>query len=133
MQKVMVLPELCLTGYTCSDLFWQERLLEEAREQLAWIAKQTKEVDALIFLGLPWEEQGKLYNAAAVLNHGEVLGIVPKKHLPNYNEFYEKRHFAEGMERVHDTEFGGERGAVRHEPALSLCTDEAPDRSGGDL
>ena len=105
--KVMVLPELCLTGYTCSDLFWQERLLEEAREQLAWIAKQTKEVDALIFLGLPWEEQGKLYNAAAVLNHGEVLGIVPKKHLPNYNEFYEKRHFAEGMERVHDTEFAG--------------------------
>lgn len=105
--KVMVLPELCLTGYTCSDLFWQERLLEEAREQLAWIAKQTKEVDALIFLGLPWEEQGKLYNAAAVLNHGEVLGIVPKKHLPNYNEFYEKRHFAEGMERVHDTEFVG--------------------------
>ena len=105
--KVMVLPELCLTGYTCSDLFWQERLLEEAREQLAWIAKQTKEVDALIFLGLPWEEQGKLYNAPAVLNHGEVLGIVPKKHLPNYNEFYEKRHFAEGMERVHDTEFAG--------------------------
>lgn len=105
--KIMVLPELCLTGYTCSDLFWQERLLEEAREQLAWIAKQTKEVDALIFLGLPWEDQGKLYNAAAVLNHGEVLGIVPKKHLPNYNEFYEKRHFAEGMERVHDTEFAG--------------------------
>ena len=105
--KVMVLPELCLTGYTCSDLFWQERLLEEAREQLVWIAEQTKEVDALIFLGLPWEDQGKLYNAAAVLNHGEVLGIVPKKHLPNYNEFYEKRHFAEGMERVHNTEFAG--------------------------
>lgn len=105
--KVMVLPELCLTGYTCSDLFWQERLLEEAREQLVRIAEQTKEVDALIFLGLPWEDQGKLYNAAAVLNHGEVLGIVPKKHLPNYNEFYEKRHFAEGMERVHQTEFAG--------------------------
>ena len=105
--KVMVLPELCLTGYTCSDLFWQERLLEEAREQLVWIAEQTKEVDALIFLGLPWEDQGKLYNAAAVLNHGEVLGIVPKKHLPNYNEFYEKRHFAEGMERIHNTEFAG--------------------------
>lgn len=105
--KIMVLPELCLTGYTCSDLFWQERLLEEAKDQLGRIAKQTKDIDGLIFLGLPWEDQGKLYNAAAVLYRGEVLGIVPKKHLPNYNEFYEKRHFAEGREAVHMTGFQG--------------------------
>lgn len=105
--KVMVLPELCLTGYTCSDLFWQERLLEEAKDQLGHIAKQTRDIDGLIFLGLPWEDQGKLYNAAAVLCKGEILGIVPKKHLPNYNEFYEKRHFAEGREAVHMTGFQG--------------------------
>ena len=106
--KVMVLPELCLTGYTCNDLFWQERLLEETKIQLGMIAEQTKDTDGLIFLGLPWEERGKLYNAAAVLNRGKVLGIVPKKHLPNYNEFYEMRHFEEGQEAIHMTKFQGE-------------------------
>lgn len=105
--KVMVFPELCLTGYTCGDLFWQECLLNEAREQLSVIARQTEDVDALIFLGLPWEEQGKLYNAAAVLNRGKLVGVVPKKHLPNYNEFYEKRYFAEGTEKVCQTSFEG--------------------------
>lgn len=106
--KIMVFPELCLTGYTCGDLFWQERLLEETRTQLGWIADQTKDVDGLIFLGLPWEDKGKLYNAAAVLSGGKVIGVVPKKHLPNYNEFYEKRHFEEGQEAVHMTRFQGE-------------------------
>lgn len=105
--KVMVFPELCLTGYTCSDLFWQERLLDEARRALAEVARQTRETDALIFVGLPWEENGKLYNVAAALNRGRVLGIVPKRHLPNYNEFYEQRHFAEGPEELHMTSFEG--------------------------
>ena len=76
--KVMVFPELCITGYTCGDLFWQETLLEEARAQLLRIAEETEEVDALIFVGLPLEYQGKLYNVAAGLSHGEILGFVPR-------------------------------------------------------
>ncbi|MDD7739738.1 MAG: NAD(+) synthase [Fusicatenibacter sp.] len=105
--KIMVLPELALTGYTCSDLFWQSRLLDAAREGLEQICQETADVDALIFVGLPFEHRGKLFNVAAVLSHGSVLGIVPKKYLPNYNEFYEMRHFTPGMERVEMTEFAG--------------------------
>ena len=94
--KVMVFPELCITAYTCGDLFWQENLLEEAKKQLFRIAEETKDVEALIFVGLPLEYKGKLYNVAAGLNHGEVLGFVPKIHIPNYNEFYEARYFTSG-------------------------------------
>ncbi|MFR3036903.1 MAG: nitrilase-related carbon-nitrogen hydrolase, partial [Blautia hydrogenotrophica] len=87
--KVMVFPELCITGYTCADLFWQELLVRSAREELVRIVQETSDVDALIFVGLPFEHSGKLYNVAAAVSHGEVLGMVPKIHLPNYGEFYE--------------------------------------------
>ena len=105
--KVMVLPELALTGYTCSDLFWQSQMIDAAKEGLKEIADGTKGTDALIFVGLPWEQGGKLFNVAAVLCHGELLGVVPKKYLPNYNEFYELRHFTPGKEAVTTTEFFG--------------------------
>ena len=98
--KIMVLPELCLTGYTCSDLFWQERLQKEAREQLKRLIQETAGVDALIFAGLPLEHGGKLFNVAAAFSRGRLLGLVPKKYLPNYNEFYEMRHFTPGSEKV---------------------------------
>ena len=91
--KLMVFPELGLTGYTCSDLFLQEHLVREAKHQLFRIMTETSTVDALIFIGLPLEVRGKLYNVAAVINRGCLLGIVPKKNLPNYNEFYERRQF----------------------------------------
>ena len=94
--KVMVFPELCITGYTCGDLFWQELLVRSAREELVHIVQETSDVDALIFVGLPFEHSGKLYNVAAAISHGEVLGMVPKIHLPNYGEFYEQRNFASG-------------------------------------
>ena len=94
--RVMVFPELCITAYTCGDLFWQENLLEEAKVQLMRIAEETADVDAIIFVGLPLEYKGKLYNVAAGLNHGEILGFVPKTYLPNYNEFYEARYFTTG-------------------------------------
>ena len=94
--RVMVFPELCITAYTCGDLFWQENLLEEAKVQLVRIAEETADVDAIIFVGLPLEYKGKLYNVAAGLNHGEILGFVPKTYLPNYNEFYEARYFTSG-------------------------------------
>lgn len=97
---VIVCPELCLTGYTCGDLFWQEPLLLGAKEALLWLAEQTKDLNALIFVGLPLEHLGKLYNVAAAMNRGKLLGLVPKTYLPNYGEFYEKRHFARGMEEA---------------------------------
>ena len=100
--KVIVLPELCVTGYTCGDLFLQEKLLREAKNELINIAKFTADIDAIVFVGLPLVYKGKLYNAAAALNRGKILGIVPKTYLPNYNEFYEARHFTRGMEEVVD-------------------------------
>lgn len=97
---VIVCPELCLTGYTCGDLFWQEPLLCGAKDALLWLAEQTKDLNALIFVGLPLEHLGKLYNVAAAMNRGKLLGLVPKTYLPNYGEFYEKRHFTRGMEET---------------------------------
>lgn len=98
--KVIVFPELCLTGYTCCDLFLQELLLEEALQQLIGLAGFTKGHDALVFVGLPFEKDGKLYNVAAALQDGMILGMVPKMHIPVYAEFYEGRYFAAGEEAV---------------------------------
>ena len=86
--KIVVLPELCLTGYTCSDLFLQEKLINSAKEKLFEIADGTKAADALIFVGLPLIVNDKLYNCAAAINRGNILGIVPKVRIPNYSEFY---------------------------------------------
>lgn len=97
---VIACPELCLTGYTCGDLFWQEPLLRGARDAVLWLTEQTKDLNALIFVGLPLEHLGKLYNVAAAMNRGKLLGLVPKTYLPNYGEFYEKRHFTRGMEEA---------------------------------
>lgn len=105
--KLLVFPELCITGYTCSDLFWQETLLEEAKHQLHRIIFHSRDKDAIIFVGLPWEKDGKLYNAAASICRGKLLGVVPKRYLPNYGEFYEARHFAHGNEEVEWVEFEG--------------------------
>ena len=89
--KIMAFPELCITGYTCQDLFLQERLLEESLEGLQTVLEHTKGHDALIFVGLPFEKDGKLYNVAAALNKGDILGFTTKTFLPNYGEFYEMR------------------------------------------
>ncbi|MDO4296829.1 MAG: NAD(+) synthase [bacterium] len=91
--KVLVFPELCLTGYTCGDLFLQETLLKQAKQELKKLAEQTKGKDILVFVGLPWEWNQKLYNVAAAVCDGEVLALVPKSNIPNYAEFYEARHF----------------------------------------
>ncbi len=105
--KILVFPELCLTGYTCGDLFWQDTLLREARRELRHVIAHTQSMDALVFVGLPWENEGKLYNVAAAVSRGRLLGLVPKRYLPNYNEFYEARHFARGRERVEWIGFDG--------------------------
>ena len=96
--KVLCLPELCLTGYTCGDLFLQDTLLCGAEEGLQTILESTRNLDMVTVLGLPvrckWDN--KLYNCAAVIQSGEILGLVPKTYLPNYGEFYEQRWFASG-------------------------------------
>lgn len=97
--KVIVFPELVLTGYTCSDLFLQERLLNKAKEQLLLLAEFSRGKDILIFVGLPMEMRGKLYNVTAALCNGEVLGLIPKTYIPAYSEFYEARHFTRGNEK----------------------------------
>lgn len=106
--KVMVLPELCITGYTCSDLFWQTKLLDEAEAALSFIAEGSRQVDALIAVGMPLRVAGKLLNVAAILCRGKVLGFVPKVNLPAYNEFYETRHFTSGSADMGTVQFGGE-------------------------
>lgn len=91
--KIIVFPELCLTGYTCNDLFGQQILIDEAKEELRKTVEETKELDCIVFVGLPLMVKGKLYNVAAAINRGRLLGIVPKYAIPNYAEFYEARHF----------------------------------------
>lgn len=95
---VVVFPELCITGYSCGDLFLQEILLKSAKEELIKIAEDTNGKNMLVFVGLPISWNGNLYNVAAAVCQGKILGLVPKTHIPNYNEFYEARHFAKGME-----------------------------------
>ena len=107
--KVLVFPELCLTGYTCSDLFWQSLMLEKVKEKTIEIARYSKDYDMLIMVGIPYEHNGKLYNVAVVLHKGKILGMVTKKHLPNYSEFYEARHFTKGFEKTVTVDFAGQK------------------------
>ena len=91
--RLLGLPELCLTGYTCSDLFLQESLLDGARKALLSLAEVTRGQNMVTVAGLPLSVKGCLYNVAAVLCEGRILGFVPKSNIPNYSEFYEARHF----------------------------------------
>lgn len=96
--SVVVFPELCITGYTCSDLFHQEQLLQNSFDSLLKIAKSFEGSDALIAVGLPLRLFGCLYNCAAFVQRGKLLAVTPKIHLPNQREFYEKRHFSSGRD-----------------------------------
>jgi len=94
--RLIVFPELSLTGYTCGDLFLQELLLTQALDALSEVAAATEDSDALVFVGLPLVKGHKLYNTAAVLQDGEILAFLPKRFIPAYAEFYETRHFEPG-------------------------------------
>lgn len=107
--RVIAFPELCITGYTCGDLFMQEILLREAQRALFQVAKATAGQDAIVMVGLPVEKDGRLYNVAAVLQNGRILGMVPKANIPSYSEFYEGRHFSEGEKQVTDFYLNGEK------------------------
>ena len=106
--RILALPELCITGYTCQDLFFQQALLDGALNALREITEHTAGSDMLISVGCPLRFRGELYNCAVVLKDGKILGVVPKKFLPNYNEFYEKRHFTAAPEGQFDIELFGE-------------------------
>jgi len=106
--KIIVFPELAISGYTCGDLFLQEKLLLSCKEQLLSIASFCENMDALIFVGLPLEREGKLYNVAAVLKDGEVLAFIPKTYIPGYGEFSEGRYFCKGNKEAVSVCFGGE-------------------------
>lgn len=141
--KLIVFPEMCITGYTCQDLFLQEKLLIEAETQLQRIAAATAGQDAVVFVGLPLERRGRLYNVAAAVHNGRVLALIPKQFIPNYAEFYERRHFHTGPSELENILFGGREvpfgtqiildvDAVRGlEIAAEICEDvwvpDAPD------
>ncbi|MDD2979591.1 MAG: NAD(+) synthase [Hespellia sp.] len=107
--KVIVFPELCITGYTCGDLFTQDVLLTAARAALHEIKEYTAQKDALIFVGVPLSVDGELYNVAAALNGGEILGLTTKTFLPNYGEFYEMRQFRPGPKKAREILFDGKK------------------------
>ena len=97
--QVLSFPELCLTGYTCQDLFFNVDLLKQVEKNISYICEDTKELDIIFIVGAPIMADNKLYNTAIVIKNGQILGIVPKKHLPNSNEFYEKRWFTPASEQ----------------------------------
>lgn len=107
--KIVVFPELCVTGYTCGDLFTQDVLLRDARLALHRIAGHTAGKDALVFVGVPLAVGGELYNVAAALNRGKILGLTTKTFLPNYGEFYEMRQFCRGPKTAREILFDGEK------------------------
>ena len=98
--NLIVFPELCITGYTCSDLFLQSSLLEDSEKALKNILQETKDLNIICIVGMPIEYKSKLFNCAVCFYKGEIWGIVPKENIPNYGEFYEKRHFNKISEPV---------------------------------
>ena len=120
---VVVLPELALTGYTCEDLFWQDVLIRAAEAGLAEFAQHTAGLNALVLVGVPVRANGKLYNCAAAVAAGTVLGLVPKTHIPMYNEFYEGRHFVSGPVDPVSIPFAGEKDVPFGTNLLFSCAE----------
>ena len=97
---IAVLPELSITGYTCSDLFLQQAMLDKAEQCVRMIIEETEDLNILSVFGVPVRYRSSLYNCAAVVCKGELLGLVPKMNIPNYSEFYEARHFTAGSSEI---------------------------------
>ncbi len=106
--KLIVFPELSISAYSCRDIFFNDLLLQKSREALLDIAAFSTDIDALIFVGLPISHNGKLYNVAAAVNKGHILGLVPKLNVPNYGEFYETRQFTPGFIEPTEIRIGDE-------------------------
>ena len=95
--NLLCLPELCVTGYTCGDLFFSDTLLTSAKNALKEIAEYTAGKYPVVIVGVPLLYSSKLFNCGAIISGGKILGIVPKTYMPNYNEFYEQRQFSSGV------------------------------------
>lgn len=122
--EVMVFPELCVTGYSCQDLFRQQFLTDQAEEGLMRLLDFTRKLDIISIIGLPVVINGLLYNCAAVIQGGSLLGIVPKTYLPNYGEFYEKRWFASAQDlNPTDLYLAGTSIHVSGEPQVFVTSD----------
>ena len=122
--EVVCFPELCITGYTCQDLFKEQLLLSKAEEGLLMLLDFTRKLDVICVVGLPVLAEGLLLNCAAVIQHGNILGVVPKTYLPNYNEFYEKRWFASSQDlNPTDIYLAGTPVTLSSEPKLFQTTD----------
>lgn len=106
--KIICFPELSITGYTCGDLFFQSSLLNSAEENMLRIAQSTADMEIISIVGLPFVFVNKIYNCAAVIYKGKILGIIPKANIPNYSEFYEARHFTAGSESDYSTIVNGQ-------------------------
>ena len=98
--SIVVTPELSLTGYTCGDLFLQSKLLDDSLKALEYLLNETKKLDIISIIGMPLKHDNQLFNVAAVIRKGKILGIVPKTLIPNYSEFYEKRWFASSIDLI---------------------------------
>ena len=122
--EVMVTPELCLTGYSCQDLFREQLLLDKAEEGIIQLLDFTRKLDTILIVGAPIVINGLLYNSAVVIQCGQVLGVVPKTYLPNYGEFYEKRWFASAQDlNPTDIYLAGSSVHVSAEPVLFTTVD----------
>ena len=122
--EIMVLPELCLTGYSCQDLFKQQALIDRAEQGVMVLLDFTRKLDIITVVGLPVVINSLLYNCAAVIQSGSLLGIIPKTYLPNYGEFYEKRWFASAQDlNPTDIYFAGSPVHVTPEPQLFVTAD----------
>ncbi len=121
--KVLVLPELGLTGYTCGDLFYQDTLLRGAEEALSTVLAATRNLEVVTAVGLPVRVNNKLYNCAAIIQKGEILGLIPKTHLPNYSEFYEKRQFAPAPSEDDYIAFCGQESVPFGAGQIFVCED----------
>ena len=121
---VAVFPELCVTGYTCGDLFLQPLLIEQAECAVENIIEQTKDIDLLFAIGAPVAVDDALYNCAVVIYKGAILGIVPKTNIPNYNELGELRYFTSGLGVDIETNYASQQ--VKLSPDLVFCCDKLP-------
>lgn len=123
--KVLVFPELCISGYTCGDLFLQDTLLVGCVDTLARIIESTKELDILYVLGMPFAYRNKLYNVEVFCKGGEILAVIPKTNIPNYQEFYEARHFSKGPQQAVEIELAGKKTYFGTD--ILMCCKEMPD------
>ena len=122
--EVIVFPELCITGYTCQDLFKEQLLLDRSESSIITLLDFTRKLDIISIVGLPVVINGLLYNCAAVIQGGQLLGLVPKTYLPNYAEFYEKRWFASAQDMNPITcIYAGNTVSVSAEPKVFVTSD----------